>query len=110
VVNLSSSLNQTVTYWAPQAFGLEGGRVFAAPAALKARWEDKSEQVMDPKGEVFVSRARVYTLDVLENDGYLYLGTTNEADPRTLDKAYEVKATRSVPNLRSAQQMNVAML
>ena len=110
MVNLVSKLNQTITYWAPSTPDQYGGRSYVAPVTFQGRWEDRNESVMSPGGEEFVSRSRVFSETEKLINGFLYLGTSVVADPRTVDGAYEIQQTGRMPNLRANQNLYTSFL
>jgi hypothetical protein len=110
MVNLASKLNQTITYWAPSTPDQYGGRTYAAPVTFVGRWEDRAETLTSPSGEEFISRSRVFSDAAKAINGYLYLGTSATADPRTVDGAYEIQQTGRMPNLKANQNLYTAFL
>lgn len=110
MVNLASKLNQTITYWAPSAPDQYGGRTYAAPVTFQGRWEDRNETVMSPSGEEFTSRSRVFSEAEKLINGYLYLGTSDEVDPRAVSGAYEIQSTGRIPNLKANQNLHTSFL
>ena len=96
---LTRNLRQDATYWgkgAPDGFG---GVAWAAPAAIKARWEDRQVQFTAANGEATVSRSVVYVDRDVELGGYLYLGTTSGADPTVITGAWVIQQFSKIPNL-----------
>lgn len=109
-MSFTRNLHQKVTYWAPTGTDSYGGTTFAAPQILIARWEDNSEMFRDKTGQETTSRARVFFNQDIALDGYLYLGESNEPDPREVAGAYEIRQVKTTPNLRNLQSLRVAML
>jgi hypothetical protein len=100
-------LKQTITYWAPTGETQFGGKTFAAPVAIKGRWEDKLENIVDSFGREYVTKSRVYTSQALELTGYIYLGTSVAADPRGVEGAAEVRTVTSVPSISALRKLYV---
>lgn len=108
-------MNQTLTYWAPSSatgdvFGKKG---FAAPVTYACRWEDEQELIVDKTGQEVQSDARIFVESTFTNpdhDGYVYLGTSAETDPRSVDGAREVKQIAKIPDLRNMQTLRVVYL
>ena len=72
---LTDRCTQVAVYWgSPQEDG-QGGKTFADPVELYCRWEMLNQIVTDSKGVEFTSRAVVYLLQDVDEEGYLYLGT-----------------------------------
>src|SRR5688500_5835038 len=109
-MNLSRMLKQDVTYWAPSGQSLEGGVTYEASVVLKARWENRAQEFSSQSGETAVSRALIYLQVPVAIGGYVYEGESEEADPRNLDDAQEIRQIASIPDLRNVQQLTVAMI
>jgi hypothetical protein len=101
---------QEVTYWgSPVSDGL-GGKTFASPVALKARWENKQEQFHMLTGELTVSNAVVYLQQAVALGGYLYLGTSVAASPFDVEGAWPIRGYVEIPDLRVVSILRKAML
>ena len=106
--NRTRHMRQDATYWGPPTRDGLGGLTFPAPVAIKVRWQQKAETFTDAQGDERVSSAIVYPAQPLETEGWLYLGTTADADPRPI--AYEIKQSGFSPNLRATEQLNKVWL
>ena len=102
-------LLQDITYWAPTGFGAEGV-VFAAPAAIKGRWEEIAEAFITPAGEESVSEAIVFCSVQVVVGGYVYLGTSVATDPTEVASAYKIRQRISIPDLRNVRSEYRAIL
>lgn len=106
-------LNQTLTYWAPSAVAttdLYGKPTFSAPVQLSCRWEDRTEQLKDKKGEEFISKSRIFLNDDVDLDGYVFLGTSVSITPSLLTGAYEIQQKGRQPDLRNIRNLTVLYL
>lgn len=92
-------MNQTATYWGPMVNDGYGGGTFPAPAPINCRWQDDNQKFVDAEGNEKVSVSIVYPDTELALGGWLYLGTSAAADPRTVDGAHEIKQYRRMPDL-----------
>jgi len=90
-MSYTSLLTQTVTYWAPISNDGYGDLTYEAPTQLLARWQDTVDTFQDTAGEEFISDATVYTTTELEENGWLYLGTSAESNPQDQDKAFRIR-------------------
>jgi len=117
---LTRAYKQTAVYWGnPQPDG-SGGFTFDAPVELSpsdnngVRWEDK-KQILgligeDGHGERLLSRAVVYVLQDVDNNGLLYLGeladlnSVQKADPMTLEDICIIKRVEKTPLLGSTTE------
>ncbi len=66
---------QKAVWWRKSSINRFGDVVWSDPVEIACRWTDISEQVLDPKGEVFVSRSFVYVDRHLQIGDRLRLGT-----------------------------------
>jgi hypothetical protein len=108
-----SNYRQRVTYWAPVPGDTgSGAELVAAPRIVRARWEDKRQQMLDSRGQQTVSKAEIYTEDdtIIELDGFLFNGITTETEPRNVEGAYQVIQVVRVPDLRNLHAENVAIV
>jgi len=110
MINLSSKLNQTVTYWSQTGEDLFGKGTFASPIQLQARWEDVAEMFIDKTGQESVSKAKVFLAQDISLEGYLVQGTSAGTDPTVVAGAQEVRQIKRTPDLRNLQTLYVAML
>lgn len=66
---------QKAVWWRKVAANRFGVVTWANPVEIACRWTDISEQVLDPKGEVFVSRSFVYVDRYISIGDRIRLGT-----------------------------------
>lgn len=107
---ITRGYKQTATYWGSPTPNGSGGFSYAAPVTLNVRWEDKAVQYSDPSGEINVSKSEVFVPSDVEIGGYLYLGTSVNADPTAVAGAYEIKQVHKIPDLRNARAERRAFL
>ena len=108
---LTRNHNQTVTHWAAtetlDSFGAPG---WDSPIELSARWEDRSEELTNMKGEEILARSVVFLgIDVSVGD-YLFLGVSAGTDPTTIKGAFKVKDFRKIPQIRGEDFERTAYL
>lgn len=96
---IDDMLNQTATYWAPGAYDAFGQPSLAAPVELACRWQNKTDLIRTPAGREVVSSAVVYPASAVATGGWLYLGTSVEANPQVLAGAYEILNVGTSPDL-----------
>lgn len=101
---------QTATYWAPSTPNGFGGFTYATPVQIDVRWENKQEEVTKENGETIVSMATVFVDQDLDSHGYLYLGTSAEADPTTVAGAFQIQTIIKIPDLRNLVSERRAIL
>lgn len=106
---LTDGLTQTATYWAPEALDAYGRPSFASPVALDCRWEDTTELFRDAQGREVVSKANVWLSQDVALGGFLLLGESAEADPRSAG-AYEIRNFEKTPELGGTEYERVAWL
>lgn len=104
--------NQAITYWAPSGSQDRYGKPnLAAPTALVGRWEDEQRTVVNHKGEDVVSKARIFFADqVIDVDGWLYLGTSVVVDPASVAGASQVLAVSRTPDLSNMEALTTVYL
>lgn len=100
---ITQNLVQTLVYWANPVPDGYGGYVYDLPVEILGRWEDTSELFIDKTGHEVRSRAKVFLTQDVEEGGYLFLGEitdlSSSLDPQDMEKAYEIRAFKKVPNL-----------
>lgn len=107
---MNLQFHQTATYWgAPIASGF-GGYIFAPPIEVQVRWEDKNEEFIDDQGRVRVSQAAVFSETDMETGGFLFLGSSSEADPSAVDGALPIQKYAKTPDLRAVRYLRKAWL
>ena len=92
-------MKQTATYWGPMVNDGYGGGTFPSPVSISCRWQDDNQKAVDAEGNEFMSVSTVYPDQTLELGGWLYLGTSTDADPRNVSGANEIKQYREMPDL-----------
>jgi len=107
----SKYLKQTATYWAPSAVsGVYQTKTWTTPAVILVRWEDKRERFTDRGGEELVSNAVVYLNQEVLEGGFLFLGTSVDANPRNVSKAFPIKKFENTPGLKNQLYVRKAIL
>ncbi|MFA7664165.1 MAG: hypothetical protein WCY33_05155 [Clostridia bacterium] len=112
---LTRNLKQSLVYWAPAGYDVYGRPIFAEPVQVVCRWEDMFQKIVDKKGEEVVSKAVVYTENILEVDGVVFKGELTETvssidDPLADPACSLIKSIASIPPLRKGITMNEAYL
>lgn len=108
---ITKMLKQTAIYWAPSGTDKHGGPTWGAPVELLCRWEDRSEEFLDSKGERRQSSAVVYVSADVEVRGMLKLGelTSGTGAPRA-EGASEIERFDKLPDFRARQFLRTAYL
>ena len=110
MLNYNRNMHQTATYWSPGNNDGFGGRDYGAPRTITVRWQDDAVLFRDPQGNELTSSSIVYPPERLEVHGYLYLGTSVDADPTTVDGAKEIRQAAQSPNMGGTLQINKVWL
>lgn len=108
--NRTRGLKQLATYWAATTNDGFGGTSFAAPVPVLVRWQDKAELFQDAEGQEVTSSAVVYVAEPLALEGYLFLGESVVADPRSVVGAKKIRQRGASPNLRATEVLNKVWL
>jgi hypothetical protein len=123
--NIEAMCTQKAVYWGNPINDGEGGFTFDDPVEIDCRWEDMKQVVMDAKGHEFTSRAVVYVVQDLDEEGKLWLGSLEELydesyasdssagavdDPMTIPKAYYIRRFQKDPSLDGEGYIRKAFL
>lgn len=113
-MNTERNLRQTATWWATTPDGF-GGDTFAAPIAIKCRWEDRNEVIPElaglPATKEKISKAIVYVDRDMVIGDYLGLGDlTASANPTLVTGPLKVQAFNKVTDLRNVSVLRRAKL
>jgi len=96
---------QDLVYWPKPTLDGYSRESFVAPSEIKGRWADVQEIVTNAQGEEVISAAKAYLTQVVEEGGYMYLGTISDsgynANPTLMDDALRIVAFKKIPNLGS---------
>jgi len=103
-------LPHTVTYWAPSTRDQYNVLSFADPVQLDCRWQSAAKLFRDVDGVQQVSDAVIYLDQVVVREGWLYLGTSAVADPKTVDGAHEIRQINSSDDLAGTQTLYKAFV
>lgn len=104
------AFRDTITYWAPSGYTVEGNRSFAAPVQLTGKWEDEQQLAIDAAGNEFTSMAVAYVDTDVVNEGWLFEGTSVAASPYGVTGAREIRSFRKVKAISSSKVERKAMM
>lgn len=99
----NDNLVQDAVYWAPAAEDKFGKPGFAAPVAVKCRWEDVAEEFVSADGTDAISKAHVFVTRDMLIGGALWLGLLAAADDDPEDNSgfQLIKRFDKVPTLHA---------
>lgn len=113
---IEANCKQIAVYWgSPNETG-DGGKTFADPIEIDCRWEDIKQVVLDAKGNEITSRALIFVLQDVDEEGMLYLGILDDLDsaeaedPMSIDTAYVIKRFQKTPSLDGSGYLRKAYL
>ncbi len=95
----------TAVYWSTPTSNNDGSNSYAAPVEISCFWREKLERLTDNNGDEVISKATVYILQDLDEQGMLFLGELTDLtqaqkdNPRTVARAYEVKRFLKTPSM-----------
>lgn len=96
-------------YWAPDGTDDYGLKKWKSPIEISVRWEDRSEVVIDAKGNTFITRALVYVDRDVQLLGFLWHGTFHSIkdvnDPLKNEGAYEIRRVDELPDARNVDKL-----
>ena len=106
---LIRNYKQTCVYWGNPVADHVGGFTFNSPIELACRWEDMIQVISDNKGSEITSRAVVYLLQDVQEQGMLFLGTLDDlyniesiiTDPKVFEHTFIIKRFDKSPGLGS---------
>ena len=99
-MSYSALLQDTITRWTTPTQDGYGGISYGASSQILGRWQNENANFQDLAGEEFVSSAIVYTTTELNQNDWVYEGTSVQANPQDETGAYRVRLiyTTSTPN------------
>jgi len=105
---ITKMLKQTAAYWPPTGTDKRGQPTLGTPIDILVRWEDKTEEFIDPAtGTRQMSKAIVYVdRDVLVHGVLLLDGltsTTDQDNAKANDGAWEIRRFEKLPTLRQTK-------
>ena len=113
---LDRALKQKAVYWARDPDNPVddfGQPRYDDPIGLQCRWEDTTEEFMDPQGEKKISRARVLVRVDVVPGGLMLLGDVDDlasdADPIELG-ALEIQSFQKSPTADGKDYLRTVML
>ncbi len=107
---------QTAVYWSTPVADKFGKNSFTTPVEIKCLWSDKKQLMVDDNGKETFSKAVVYVLQDLDEQGMLFLGvlkdltTAQKADPAKVKNAYEIRQFLKIPSLTNIRRFNRKVL
>ncbi len=110
---IARTCTQTAVYWGTPTEDGYGGKNLADPVEIDCRWEDRIElisRVGARLGEEFISSARVFVTQDVDEQGWLFLGdlddldSDEEANPKDADGAFAIERFDKSPVLRSTNK------
>lgn len=109
--NFERNLRQALTYWPKTGTNEFGKPVFDSPVLLPCRWEDINERVIDKHGAEIVAKARIFTAEPMNPEGWVIQGDSSLImDPLTLADAEEIRQAKAVPDLRNLKTLHTTWL
>lgn len=110
MLNHTRNMREDATYWAPLPPDRYGKMTFAAPVAVKVRWERKAVVFRSNEGVELTSVAVVYVDRPVQAQGQLLLGTSAAADPKSIANAFEIRQVAESPDLTQSRQLTKVFL
>lgn len=90
-MSYASLLTKTLTHWAAASNDGFGGMTHSTPSQILGRWQNEVDTFQDAEGEEFISQAVVYTTTLLDENDWLYEGTSAQANPQAQQNAYRIR-------------------
>jgi hypothetical protein len=96
---------QTAVYWGSPTPREDGSNRYGTPVQIKCVWKDSTQLIPDRDMKEVSVKATVYVSQDLDEQGMLFLGcladltTSQKADPRLVNRAYEITRFIKTPSL-----------
>ena len=113
-------LKEKVVYWPPAGVDGFGKQTYGTPVELKARWEDKTVEVLSEDGEKTLAKGRVFVESDVVRRGVLFHGTLievedqvspfNNKDTDGSPLVHRIIGFDSTPNLRITEYVRIAYI
>lgn len=107
----------TAVYWASPTPAADGSNTYGAPVEIDCFWKNASILATDKDGKEVFIEAEVHVAQDLVEQGMLFHGTladltaAQEADPKKVQRAYEIRIFKKTPSIQIRGKFNrVAML
>lgn len=104
--HISDICKQTAVYWGSPTNDGFGRMTYTDPVEVNCFWIDEQETMIDNDGKEWVTRAKVFVLQDMDEQGVLYLGEIDDltdeekSDPlKELQTAREIKRFIKTPSL-----------
>jgi hypothetical protein len=111
---LITMCRQDGVYWAPTSPGANGEMGYAAPIAVKIRWEGLTAETRSLYGVEETSKEIVYCYyTAMDKGGWVWLGLLSNlpsTDPHLVPNAREIQRVIIIPTLRATQRLQVATM
>lgn len=75
---------------------------------MAGHWKEEANSVAGPAGVLFLSHAVVHVEANIEADGFLFLGTSSAASPRSIPTAERIQRVEKFPTVRQDLTVYVA--
>jgi len=95
----------TAVYWSTPVADRYGEMGYVTGIEIKCFWKEKTKLFIDKEGKETTSKAEIYVLADLDEQGMLFLGELTDlgaaeiADPKLVKKAFEIKLFMKTPSL-----------
>jgi len=113
-MNILRKLKQFAVYWAPLTPDRSGATQYAAPIELPCRWEDSTQEMIDPRGDKWTTKAEVFTAVQLTNLGILWKGRyadlVSKTDPMQNPGASAIRSHETTPGVSARETLYSSFL
>lgn len=106
----------TAVYWSTPTLNTDGTLDYATGIEIKCFWKEHRTLVKTAEGKEIMSKAMIYVIDDLDEQGMLYHGylkdltDAQKADPKEVTKAYEIIDIVKTPSLHIPSQKSRRVL
>lgn len=96
---ITKHLRQAATFWSATGINSSGDPSFAAPKAVRVRWEERQAVFTNAAGEEGSAAAVVFVREDMKASDFLFLGTSTATDPTKVTAAREIQGWSKLPQL-----------
>ena len=111
---ITKMLKETGVYWSPLGTDAYGQPTYNSPIEISVRWQDVTEEFLDPDGETQIARSKVFVGQDVVLRGVLFLGLltdlTSTTDPKANIGAWEIRLFKRIPNFKATEWLRIALL
>ena len=108
------AMKQEAVYWPPDTLDEFGRPSWGTPEEISCRWEDVTEEFIDPNGDRQISKSKLIVDRDLLIKGLLKLGeldsTVDQDDPKDNEDVWEIRLFSKIPDFKGRKYLREVYL